>query len=262
MVSLKNRISGYEEASNYKLLARLPIILTINGRSFSKITSLLEKPFFTPFTQCMYSTLVKLLHEIDGAIFGYSFNDEIVIVLRNDQQLETDPWYDNEIQKIVSVVSSLATLQFNNVANSIDLNLIGEPVFLVNAFVVPNVVEAINVMVSKQQQAFQTSVQQACFYELIKKYNKNDIKDMLMDLSHDEKINLLKQECNIDFNEYSTAFKRGVACYRAATMVEYNGSEMIKQKWALDVDIPIFTREHSFLGHIFNTGNDIFRKKD
>lgn len=260
-LKLKDRISGYEEAAQFKLLNRVPLIITINGRSFSKVTSLLEKPFSKEFAQCMYSCLIRLIQEIDGAVFGYSFNDEIVIVVRNDQNLETAAWYDNQIQKIVSITSSLVTLYFNNYANSIDMNVHGEAAFTAQVFAVPNETEAINVMISKQQQAFQTAVQSACLYELIKKFNKNDIKEMLSGTSYDEKINLLSQECGINFNDYPLAFRRGVACYRSPQVVQYNGTESIKNKWVLDAEIPIFTREHSFLSQIFHTGNDILRKE-
>ncbi len=74
-------------------------------------------------------------------------------------------------------------------------------------------------------------------------------------------INLLNQECGINFNDYPAAFRRGVACYRAPTVVNYQGEETLKNKWLLDLEIPIFTKEHSFLGHILKTGNDIFRNK-
>lgn len=256
---LKDRIAGYEEASRYKLLSRVPLILTINGRSFSKVTSLLDKPFCKEFAQCIYSCLMKVVQEVDGAVFGYCFNDEIVLVVKNDQSLETTPWYDNDIQKITSIAASMTTLHFNNYANSIDMNLHGDAVFTASVFAVPNITEAINVMVGKQQFAFQSSLQAACLYELIKKFNKNDIKEMLAGTSYDEKINLLHQECGINYNDYSIAFRRGIACYRAPQVVQFNGAESIKNKWILDANIPIFTKEHSFLGQIFNSGSDILR---
>ena len=259
-LKLKDRIVSYQEAASSKLLGRLPIVMVVNGRSFSKLTSLLDKPFSSQIAECLYSTAFRLIQEIDGAVFGYSFNDEIVIIARNDQNLETEPWYGNDIQKIVSVVSATATLHFNNYANSLDLNLMGEPVFVTNVFAVPNTMEAINVMVMKQQQAFQSSVQLACFYELLKKYNKNDIRDMLTGIDQNEKIQLLQQECGVDFNDYPMAFKRGVACYRTPQIVTFNDTEVIKNKWILNTDLPIFTREHSFLNNIISTGTDIFRK--
>lgn len=258
---LKDRISSYQEAAAHKLLGKLPIIMVVNGRSFSKLTSLLDKPFSNLIAECMCSTLLRLTQEVDGAIFGYSFNDEMVIIARNDQNLDTAPWYDNDIQKISSIVSSISTLHFNNYANSLDLNLMGEPVFTTNVFAVPNIMEAINVMVSKQQQAFQSAIHFACLYELLKKYDKNDIKEMLSGTGQDEKIQLLQQECGVDFNEYPLAFRRGVACYRAPKLLHFDNTEIIKNKWTLNTEIPIFTKEHAFLSQIFKTGVDIFRKE-
>ena len=111
---LKDRIAVYENTADTKLLPRLPLIVTINGRSFSKITSLLEKPYCPKFAECMYATMQRLVQEIDGSVFAYSFSDEIIIVARNDQTLDTHPWYDNKVQKIVSAVSSVASAHFNN----------------------------------------------------------------------------------------------------------------------------------------------------
>lgn len=253
---LKDRIAVYENTADTKLLPRLPLIITVNGRSFSKITSLLDKPYCSKLADCMYSTMLRLVNEIDGAVFAYCFNDEIIIVARNDQTLDTNPWYDNKVQKIVSAVSSVATLHFNNCAAATELNLIGDAIFIAKSFVVPNITEAINVMVSKQQQAFQSSMNFACFYEFLKKYNKEEIKEMLSGTSLDEKIDLLNQECEIDFNEYPPEFRRGVACYRSPQLVSEG---VLKHKWVLNPEIPIFTRDHSFLGNIFKGGHDIVR---
>lgn len=248
---LRDRVENYSENCNFKLMNRVPLIITVNGRSFSKVTSLLDKPFSIPFAECMYSTLIRLGQEIDGATFGYSFNDEIVIVVRNDQNLDTTAWYDNSVQKVASVVSSIATLHFNNCVASVDLNLMGDPVFITNIYTVPNLTEAINVMVCKQQQAFQTAIQQSCLYEMLKKYDKNSIKEMIAGLTNDEKINFLYEETGVDFNDYQSAFKRGVACYRSPKTVHFEGMETVKNKWILNTEIPIFTKEHSFLGQIF-----------
>lgn len=256
-LKLKDRIALYEEASDYKLLGRVPIIICINGRSFSKITSLMEKPYCEKFSECMYATALRLAMEVEGAVFSYCFGDEIVVIARNDQSLETNFWYDNRVQKIASVTASIATLHFNNCATALNLNIMGDAIFTANAFVVPNVTEAINVIVSKQQLSFQKSLHFACLYELLnKKYDKNDIKEMIQGTSSDDKINLLQQECGIDFNNYPIAFRRGVACYRQPKLIDGN----LKHKWAVNMEIPIFTKEQSFLSNIFHGGTDIIRQ--
>lgn len=257
-LKLKDRIVSYQEASDHKLLNRVPLIISINGRSFAKATELLDKPYCPKFAECMLSTTLRMCNEIEGALFAYQHNDEIVIVARNDQSIETAPWYNNNLQKICSVTSAIATLHFNNCANTIDLNMQGEPVFTSQVFVVPNIGEAINVMVHKQQFNFHTSIQCASFYELLKKYDKNTIKEMLNGLSVDEKIELLKQECDIDFNSYPVHFKKGAACYKVPKIV---GDGTMKNKWFVNGELPIFTQDQSFLSNIFKNGADIFRKE-
>lgn len=258
MSKLKDRIESYRDNSDYKLLPKLPIIISINGKGFSKATSLLDKPYCTKLTECMLAVALKLCNEIEGAIFAYHYNDEIVIIARNDQTSETNPWFDNKIQKICSVTSSIATYYFNNYAKQTDLNIMGDVLFTSQVFVVPNVVETINTIIYKQQHNFHTSIQFACFYELLNKsYDKNIIKEMLFGLSVDDKINLLKQECNIDFNEYPICFRRGAATYKVPKII----GDTTKYKWVVNANLPIFTKDQSFLTNILKNGADIFREE-
>lgn len=253
---LKDRIDSYRESSDYKLLGRIPLVICINGRNFAKTTALLDKPYDIKLSECMHSTMLRLCNEIEGVLFAYHFNDEIILVSRNDQSIETTPWFDNKLQKICSITSSIATSHFDDCASSISLNLSGDPIFYSQIFNVPNIVEAINTIIFKQQNNFLYSIQSACLYELLKKYEKNTIKEMLSGLSMDEKIDLLKQECNIDFNDYPTSFRRGVACYKIPKIV----NESVKNKWFINNELPIFTKDQSFLTNIFKHGSDIFRE--
>ena len=257
MSKLKDRVEGYIAVSDYKLLSRLPIIITINGRSFSKLTQLLDKPYCSKLAECLLSTTLRLCSEVEGALFAYQHNDEIVLVVRNDQHPDTVPWFDNKLQKVCSLTSAIATMHFNDCASSINLNLSGDPVFTSQVFTVPNIGEAINTIVYKQQQNFHTSIQSACCYELIKKYDNTVIKNMLMGLSMDEKIDLLLQECKIDFKQYSLAFRRGTACYKVPKVSESS----TKYKWFLNPELPIFTQDTSFLANLFKNGADIFRQE-
>ena len=252
---LKDRIDTYQSQSEYKLLARLPIVIIINGRSFAKVTSLLDKPYSDAFSQCMASTSLKLCTEIEGCIFAYQHNDEIVLISRNDQSNDTLPWLDNKIQKISSIVSSIATLHFNKCVAGSDLNLLGDPHFTAKTFTVPTIAEAINTIIYKQQQNFYNSIHFACFYELLKKYDKNFIKEMLQGLSFDEKVNLLYQECEIDYNQYPSSFRRGIACYKVPKVID----QSVKNKWFINDSVPIFAKDQAFLTNIFKMGHDMFR---
>jgi tRNA(His) 5'-end guanylyltransferase len=254
-LKLTDRIASYATLAQHKLLPKLPVIIVINGRSFSKTTALLDKPYCPRFMEALCATASRLIQDIDGALFAYIFNDEIVIVSRNDQNNDTIPWCDNDIQKIASVVSGIGSLYFNNYAASIDLN-VSEAIFTTNVFVVPNITEAINTIIAKQQQNLQNSAQLACFYQLLESgLNKNDIKEMTAGMSREEKIALLLQECKIIFNDYPAAFRYGVACYKKPHIVEYEGKEIIKHKWYLDVDLPLFS-QRTLLQDIFKKDKD------
>jgi len=255
---LKDRVESYQAVTDHKLMARVPIIVSVNGRAFSRLSQLLDKPYCPKFSECLVSTMLRLCSEVDGTLFAYQYNDEINLVVRNDQNPDTTPWYDNRLQKICSVTSSIATVHFNDCATAIKLNMAGDPTFTSQVFTVPNIAEAINTLVYKQQHNFHTSIQFACFYELLKKsYDRAAIKEMLSGLNVDEKVDLLRQECSVDFNDYPDAFRRGTACYKAPKIVD--GS--VKNKWIVDVELPIFTKEQSFLSNIFKNGADIFRQE-
>ena len=254
---LVDRIKRHQAQSDHKLMDRLPIVICINGRAFTKVTQLLDKPYCSKLAECLISTTLYLCQAVEGALFAFQHNDEIVIIARNDQTRETEPWYDNKIQKICSVTASLAAAHFNKCATALQLDLTGDPVFTSQVFTVPDVSEAIQTLVYKQQQNFHTSIQSACLYELLKKYNKDAIKDMLTGLSIDEKVDLLSQECGVDFNSYPISFRRGAACYKVPKVVD----GVMKNKWHLNSELPIFAKDQSFLSNIFKNGADIFRQE-
>ena len=242
VVKLKERIEDYKRSSDYKLLGRIPMIIVLNGRSFSKLTQLIDKPHCSKFSECMLSTMLRLCSEIEGVVFSYQHSDQILLVCRNDQKEETSTWFDGKIQKIASAAASIASVHFNECASTIKLNLTADPIFTAQVFNVPDLTEVINTIIFQQQQNFYSSIQFACLYELLKKYNKNEIKEMLSGLTVDEKKYLLLQECGIDFNDYPVIFRKGSACYKVI--------KEDKLKWFINTEIPIFTKDHGFLSEI------------
>lgn len=255
--TLKDRIESYQKTTDYTLLSKVPIIININGKNFSKLTSLLDKPYDQKFAECMSSTTHRMCIEIEGIVFAYQHNDEITLILKNDQNIETSAWFDNNLQKICSISAAIASVHFNDCASSIKLNTLGDPFFTSEVFPVPTIAEAINTMIYKQQHNFLNSLHCACLYELLKKYDKNLIKEMLLGLSSDEKIELLNQETNINFNNYPIPFKRGIGYYKVPKVID----DKMKTKWVLNDELPIFTRDQSFLSNILKNGCDIFRQE-
>jgi tRNA(His) 5'-end guanylyltransferase len=248
-LTLKERIESYQNIYDHKIIPRIPLILTINGKSFSKVTSLVNKPFCSQLSNLFKDITISLCEEIEGVFFAYQFNDEIVLILRNDQSQETIPLFDNRIQKIISYASSLATFKFNQVFSSLPLK--GEPIFISNIFAVPNIVEVVNTLIYKQQYNSYASLQFACYYELLRKYDKDIIKNMIRELTIEQKVSLLDSEFNINFNDYPIVFRRGISFYKGP-VIENN---IIKTRWVTDSNLPIFAKNQSYLLNIFkNSG--------
>lgn len=244
--SLKERITTYEEVTNTVLTRRLPIIIHLNGRSFRKVTSLLDKPFCEKFNMVMGQVLVKLAADIDGVVLGYNFNDDITLVCRNDQTLQTEAWYNNNIQKIVSITASIASTALLNVVKSHDFKLLGDPIFSANTFVVPSLAEAVNYLVAKQHAASHSAISMIWIYELMK---NNDEFDDISKMTIEEKFDLLVNRFNIDLQKYPLAFWRGIACYRTPTLISDN---QIKNKLHINYSLPFFSKEPQFLKNILN----------
>ena len=251
--TLRDRIEEYDLTSDYYLTRRLPVIIILNGRSFKKITSLLPKPFSSDFLEAMCGVVIKLMSEIDGSVFGYSFNDEIVLIAQNDQTHSSEAWFDNRIQKIVSAAASIATLEFNRLVRINNIELFGDATFTARTFVVPNISETINMLIAKQQECLYSSVSLAAFYELLKKHDVETVRETIKEKSAHEKAEILFNECGISFEKsYPLPFRRGVAAFRKEKEMSIDGVAQIKKKLIIEMDLPIFTKDRQFLENIFN----------
>jgi tRNA(His) 5'-end guanylyltransferase len=248
--TLKDRVFGYAEISDFKLTRKLPVVITLNGRSFRKLTSLLPKPYCKDFTALMGQTAIRLASEIEGATFIYSFNDEINIVCRNDQNLETEAWYDNNIQRICSASASIASVSLLAAAQKENIKLLGDPVFLAKVFVIPSWTEVINFLIAKQHEASHTAISMACFYELLKKYSADKVLKIVKNLTIEDKYDLLTKECEVDLKSFDLAFWRGIACYRTPKLVKTAFGEETKNKLTIDEELPFFNKEQLFLANL------------
>ena len=249
--SLRERVNSYREISDYKLLPKLPIITVVNGRQFRKITSLLEKPFDVRFVELMAGSAIKLMHEIDGSMFAFAYSDEIIVVSRNDQTVSTEPYYDGKIQKISSITASVATLEFSRLAARRGIELFGEPVFTSECFVVPNVMEAVNYIISKQQRAFYIALYQTCYYLMSKSYDPNRVKDILDSKTLEEKIEILKDDFGRDFMSEPSMVQRGIGLYRMDKV--FDGG--VKRKLTVDMELPLFAKDIEFLVRVLDGRN-------
>lgn len=104
---------NYENRSKTYLIRRMPVAIRVDGRAFHTFTRGFEKPFDDILQKSMIKTMEYLVENIQGAKFGYCQSDEITILLTDYDTLETNAWFDYNVQKLCSITASMATLTFN-----------------------------------------------------------------------------------------------------------------------------------------------------
>lgn len=249
----------YEEIPKYKLIRRTPVIIRVDGRAFHTFTKGLEKPFDEIVTESMQETMKLLCQNIQGCVLGYTQSDEISLLLVDYEKLESDAWYDNEVQKMCSVTASMATLYFNRAMNTsvsrhaeyeLDseyLKLYSKALdigatFDARVFNIPKE-EVANYFYWRQLDAVRNSIQalgQAHFSQKeLQGKGRQAICKML------EERGIYWESLPLDLQRGSCAVKKQYALDRNGKELIRNTSEVVtwRNRWIVDKEIPIFTNE-------------------
>lgn len=136
--SLGDRIKlNYENRYRISLTRRTPVIIRLDGRAFHTFTRKYNKPFSTELMNAMYSAAYYVAKDIQGCKLAYVQSDEVSFLLTDYDNLETEAWFDYNLQKMVSVAASMMSVKFGAelcVAQPMSINL---PVFDGRAFNIP-----------------------------------------------------------------------------------------------------------------------------
>ena len=117
--SLGNRMKGnYENRSQSYLLRRMPVIIRLDGRSFHTLTRKCDKPFDEKLSNCITTTALHICSEIQGVKCAYTQSDEISLLLTDFDTLTTMAWFDYNVQKVVSISASIASVKFSELWGS------------------------------------------------------------------------------------------------------------------------------------------------
>lgn len=239
MESLSQRMKeNYESRSRIKLPRRTNTIIRIDGKAFHTFTRGLETPFDERLIHCMQYTAFQLCKEIQGAKLAYTQSDEISVWLTDYDNLQTDSWFDGNVQKMTSVAASIATAHFNDefkrLTKSDKLAM-----FDARAFTIPEVDEVVNYLVWRQQDASRNSVQMLArslySHNECKNKNNSELQDMSYEAGH-------------NWNNYPTHQKRG-SCIKKMnkTLITEDGDTVIREVWNLDLEIPTFTQDRNYI---------------
>jgi tRNA(His) 5'-end guanylyltransferase len=153
--SLTDRMKTYEQVETKYLMRRTPVIIRLDGKAFKNWTTKnLERPFDPRLPEIMKETVSFLMNEVQGCVFGYSQSDEISLFLRDYDNLNTESWFSNSVQKIASVAASLATGKFNEYASQYEFST---AFFDARVFNLPKD-EVVNYFIYRQHDGIRNSV--------------------------------------------------------------------------------------------------------
>lgn len=194
-----DRMKTYERLSESQLILNLPIVVRLDGKSFSKYTSRLERPYDLKLIELMQNTckhLMKISHNIKVA---YQQSDEITLIISNDYDNPVE--YSGRVQKLCSILAAECSVYFATHAYILENALHDHPVFDCRIFNVPDWVEASNAVLWREQDATKNSIQLAG--------QSNFSHKEMQGLKNNQVQEKLLLEKNINWNDYPASFKRG-----------------------------------------------------
>lgn len=235
----------YENRTRIMLPRRTYSIIRVDGKAFHTWTKGFDRPFDKDLMNLMDSVAVAMCEEIQGAKLAYVQSDEISILMTDFESVNTEAWFNGNLQKIVSISAAIATAKFNDSALDAYLNGKIEKFFKMDlalfdsrVFTIPDHIEVENYFIWRQQDATRNSIQMAgrALYSHAECENKNtkDLRDMCI-------------AKGVNWNDYSPREKRGGLVYRKPTGVIIDTDPPFeKTEWVCE-GAPIFTQEREVL---------------
>ena len=260
--NLGNRMKEfYENVPKTRLVRRMPVAIRIDGKAFHTFTRGFDKPFDKVLIKSMQNTMKYLCENIQGCVLGYHQSDEITLILIDYTHLNSDAWFNYEVQKMCSISASMATMAFNryfkeemdnwwetahNGVNwdSPEWEKIDElletyanaykkgAMFDARCFNIPRE-EVTNLIYWRQLDATRNSIQMVGQANFSHKELQNKTCNMIQDMLFEEK--------GINWNNFPAYLKRGSCCLKNHDFDEY-GVDW-GEGWRIDENIPIFKEE-------------------
>ena len=214
---LGDRMKDYEKRETARRpLPMLPVCVRLDGKRFSRWTKGLERPYDPRLSALMVDTTKHLLDET-SAVIGYTQSDEISLVLWSDDP-KRQLFLDGRLQKLVSVLASMATAFFNAQARTRIPERADLPaIFDARAWAVPSRAEAANVLLWRERDATKNSLSMAAREH----YSHQELLGRSGPELHD-----LLHAVGVNWNVYPAFFKRGTFVQRRVERRPFAAEEL------------------------------------
>lgn len=231
---------NYENRTRFALPRRSYTIIRIDGKAFHTYTRGLNRPFDDGLMEDMDLTAAYLCKNIMGAKFAFVQSDEISILLTDFEEIGTQAWFDNNIQKMCSVSASMATRAFNELR----LRRLGENMrwaeFDSRVFQIPQRNEVENYFIWRQQDTVRNSISSVAQSMYSSKELHGKTTNMMQEM-------IFKKGTN--WNDLESQYKRGRIILKQFYFkeAETEKSESTMRSHWVTCEVPIFTQERDFL---------------
>lgn len=252
---LGDRMKCYESNSQVILPHDNPVIIRLDGKSFSRLTKNLDKPWDMSFILCMQSAAKYLAENIQGCKIAYAQSDEISLLLDTSDNENSQPWFGYKTQKLTSVSASMAATSFlasfiknfENEAQEV-MSYKKYPAFDARCISLPKH-EVNNYFWWRQADAIRNSMQMLARanFSYSQCFNKNT-----------EQLDNMLREKGILWSQQDTSCRLGYCFVKIKTTEQFtinrgNGEEVVvaeRNKWVLDGDIPIFKDNKEYINNL------------
>lgn len=249
-VSLGERMKNFYEGRNQThLTRRMPVILRVDGRAFHTLSNRLklEKPFDEGLQRWMVETAKVLCEDIQGAQLAYVQSDEISVLITDYATLQTEAWFDYNVQKMTSISASIATQAFLREMNNDGWDMTVN--FDSRVFNIPRE-EANNYFVWRQQDWIKNSISMLARAHYSQKELLNKKQTDMHEMLHQKGIN---------WADLGEKWKNGVVVEYQEFDISDGGPEpIIRHSWD-EVDFHIFSKHPWLVNEIVGIFED---KKD
>lgn len=252
--TLADRMLYFRGLTDYRLMPKSYVMVMCDGRSFSHLVkNKFKKPFDDDFIRMMNETAKYLCENVSGCKLAYVQSDEISLVLTDFDDINTESFFGFRINKMLSIIASLATAKFNQLMMDYKIGqIVGCPAsagdtvqmcrnavndgalyqFDCKVWNVPRYDDVFGWFLYRQIDCVRNSKQQAAQTWLSHSQLKN--------LNTDEQIKRLKEKHNIDWMDFDDGKKYGRFVYREEIeMVSPDGTPYIRHKWVIHNAFPL-----------------------
>lgn len=211
-----DRMKEYEAVETSRRFdPALPIYARIDGRSFSRFTRDMDRPFDARMTDAMVETTKHLVHETHARI-GYVQSDEVSLIWQAGTP-ESDVIFSGKVQKMVSVLASMAAAKFATVIPQEYADRL--PHFDCRVIQMPSQIEAANMLLWRAMDARKNAISMVAHSEFPPKaLHRKDQRAMLAMLV----------EKGIDFDAIPERYRRGVFVRRKSVERELTSDELAR----------------------------------